>query len=92
MSYAPLDSVTGRQRTGRLEKRAAFLRQRIAASHGDLSFDRAEESAIAWAIAKLSELRDRLDRVAALVDAEGNDSLAEKVHAAAKENPPTTTE
>jgi hypothetical protein len=42
-----------RERIGRLQKRAQHLRERITDSPDDLSYDRAELSAVEWAIAKL---------------------------------------
>lgn len=48
----------GLERINRLEKRYIYLLERINSSEFDLSFDKAEASALSWAIEILHKLRE----------------------------------
>lgn len=84
-SYASTSSPAGRKRAAVLLRRADFLAAVIAEAGDDANpRDRAEESALRWALAKIAELRARLD---AARDAASGTAAAEAVALVAKEHP-----
>lgn len=69
-TYAAVRSAHGERRIAVLRRRRDYLQSRLAAGDGSENHDRKEASALTWVVAKVEELRTRLDQIVSLVEAD----------------------
>jgi len=56
----PVSGRVGSERLMRLRRRANFLKQRVDSTDADRSFDKAERSALEWAIERIIVYEDQI--------------------------------